>query len=89
VSEVPATKESNLQRQVDVFRGVHCSHGVHAIAAVQSLASRLRIAVHVNDIVIHDDEQARALGCLGSPTVLVSGLDVEPAARGRTSFGVT
>jgi len=43
----------------------------------------------VRDIVVHDDEEARALGCPGSPTVLVSGLDVEPAARGRTSFGVT
>jgi hypothetical protein len=89
VPEAPATTESALPRQVDVVRALQCSHGIHALAAVQSLASTLGIAVRVRDIVIHDDEEARALGCLGSPTVLVSGLDVEPAARGRTSFGVT
>jgi hypothetical protein len=82
-------RESIHHRDVDVVRRVDCSHGIHAVAAVRSLASKLRIAIRVKDIVIHSDEEARALGCLGSPTVLVGGLDVEPEARARNSFGVT
>ena len=82
-------RESRRDREVDVVRRVDCSHGIHAVAAVRSLVSQLRIAVRVNDVVIHSDEEARALGCLGSPTVLVGGLDVEPEARARSSFGVT
>ena len=87
--EVPATSEASDHRHVDIVRRVDCIHGIHAVAAVQSLASKLKIAVDVRDIVIHTDDEARDRGCLGSPTVLVGGLDVEPSARGRTSFGVT
>jgi hypothetical protein len=81
--------EASHHRQVDVVRRVECSHGSHAVAAVQRLASKLHIPIHVRDIVIHTDDEARARGCLGSPTVLVGGVDVEPGARERTSFGVT
>ena len=85
----PATSESSHDREVVVVRRVDCSHGIHAVDAVRSLAGKLRIAVRVKDVVIHGDDEARALGCLGSPTVLVGGLDVEPAARAQSSFGAT
>ena len=62
---------------------------MQAVEAVRRLASELRIPIRLEDIVIRSDEEARANGCLGSPTVLVGGRDVEPSARGRTSFGVT
>jgi hypothetical protein len=74
---------------VDVVRRVDCSHGIQAVGAVQALASKLRIDVRVRDIAIQSDEEARAHGCLGSPTVLVGGRDVEVGARARSSFGVT
>jgi hypothetical protein len=77
------------RRRVDVVRRFDCGHGVHAVAAVQRLASELQIRIGVRDVVIGTDDEARTTGCLGSPTVLVGGVDVEPAARGRTSFGVT
>jgi hypothetical protein len=62
---------------------------MQAVVAVQRLAGELQIPIHVEDIVIQTDDEARARGCLGSPTVLVGGRDVEPGARGRISFGVT
>lgn len=81
--------EASDHRQVDVVRRADCSHGVHAVAAVERLARELQIPICVRDVVIRTDDEARARGCLGSPTVLVGGRDVEPGARGRTSFGIT
>ena len=89
MAEVPGRSEANAHRQVDVVRRGDCGHGVHAVAAVERLAGELQIPIRVRDIVIHTDDEARARRCLGSPTVLVGGRDVEPGARGRTSFGVT
>jgi len=75
--------------EVIVVRRADCHHGTQAVDAVRRLASELRIPIKLEDVVIQSDEEARANGCLGSPTVLVGGRDVEPSARGRTSFGVT
>jgi hypothetical protein len=74
---------------VIVARRADCRHGTQAVDAVRKLASELRIPIKLEDVVIQSDDEARANGCLGSPTVLVGGRDVEPSARGRTSFGVT
>ena len=75
--------------RITVVRRVDCTHGAQAILAVKRLANHLALPVDVEDRVIQTDEEARVERCLGSPTVLVAGLDVEPAARGRVAFGVT
>jgi hypothetical protein len=49
----------------------------------------LAVRIRVDDVVIQTDDDAGIQHCLGSPTVLVDGRDVEASARGRTSFGVT
>jgi len=76
-------------RSIKVVRRGDCAHGIQALLAVKKLASRLAIPVHVSDVVVQTDDEARAEQCLGSPTVLVAGRDVEPSARGLTAFGVT
>ena len=87
--EAAGHSEAGHDREVIVVRGVDCPHGMLAVQAVQRLAHNLQISIHVQDIVIQTDDEARANGCLGSPTVFVGGRDVERGARGRTSFGIT
>ena len=89
VVEVPGRGEGKRDRRVTVVRRGDCSHGVQAIASIKRLAHELRIPIQVEEVLVRIDEEARASGCLGSPTVLLGGKDVEPGARGRTSFGVT
>jgi len=60
-----------------------------AIEAIVRVAEQLGLAIRVEDVVITTDDEAMAHRCLGSPTVLVAGNDVEPEARARTAFGVT
>ena len=76
-------------RLVRVVRRSDCSHGQMAIDAIDRLAGRFGLVVRVDDVVIDTDEQAKAYRCLGSPTLLVGGADVEVEARGRTDFAVT
>lgn len=74
---------------VSVVRRPDCSHGPLAIAAIVRLAEQLGLDIRVEDVVIATDDEAKAHRCLGSPTLLIAGNDVEPAARARTTFGVT
>jgi hypothetical protein len=85
----PASPESTPDLTVTVVRRGDCSHGVLTVGAIRRLADELRIAIHVEEVLVRTDEDAHAHRCLGSPTVLVAGQDVEPAARGRKTFGVT
>ena len=78
-----------LQGHVTVLRRPDCSHGELAIETVRRLAEELGICVHVDDVVVSTDEEARARGCVGSPTILIEDRDIEPEARGGVSFGVT
>lgn len=77
------------EAHVTVLRRPDCAHGELAITAIKRLAEELRVLLHVDDILVETDQEARARGCLGSPTVLVGGRDVDPDARGKTEFGVT
>ena len=42
----------------------------------------------VKTIVVEDAEQAAATRFLGSPSVRVNGIDVEPEARDRKEYGM-
>ncbi len=81
---VPST-----QRTVTIVRRNDCSHGQAAVAAVIALASKLGIGISIDQVIVATDEEAAAARCIGSPTVLIHGQDVEPDARGISSFGVT
>ncbi len=81
---VPST-----QRTVTIVRRNDCSHGQAAVAAVIALASKLGIGISIDQVIVATDEEAAAARCIGSPTVLIQGRDVEPNARAVTAFGLT
>ena len=85
----PNVRHSPGALVVSVVRRHDCSHGPLAIEAIVRVAEQLGLAIRVEDVVITTDDEAMAHRCLGSPTVLVAGNDVEPEARARTAFGVT
>jgi len=53
------------------------------------MAERLGLTIAVREVSVRDAQEARRLRALGSPTVLVEGQDVDPAARGLRSYGMT
>jgi hypothetical protein len=62
---------------------------VAAIAAISALADRLGVSIVIDEVLVRTKAEARAHRCIGSPTILINGVDVEPTARGVTSFAVT
>ncbi|MBC9003006.1 alkylmercury lyase [Micromonospora aurantiaca] len=60
---------------------------------LESRILSLLAAAGIEETIIHrrieSDEQAQAERFLGSPTVLVNGIDVDPDAAGRATYGLT
>lgn len=54
-----------------------------AIARVREAAEALALETNLRFVIVENDEQARAHGFVGSPTVRVEGLDVEEGLGDR------
>jgi hypothetical protein len=74
------------QLRVLYFRG--CPHAVPTLELVRRVASQLGTEASLELIEVGSDEEAHRLGFLGSPTVQVDGIDIDPGARERTDRGM-
>jgi hypothetical protein len=75
-------------RIVDVLFFTGCPHAELAIERARNAVVRSGIAAEVRLLLVETTEEAEKHGFLGSPTIRVDGVDVEPAARGRRQFGI-
>ncbi|MCP9488143.1 MAG: thioredoxin family protein [Gaiellaceae bacterium MAG52_C11] len=66
-----------------------CPNHEPARALVERLAEQLGIAPAIELVEVTDPDAAVALRFLGSPTVRVDGLDVEPGADERRDFALS
>ena len=65
-----------------------CEATQETIALVQETAEEMSIDLEVEHIVITTEQEARDYRHIGSPTVQVGGLDIEPEARAIRRFGL-
>lgn len=73
-------------KTVTVLRDEDC--GSPAITRIKDLAAKLGLEVQVVEVLVTTQKQAEERRYLGSPTVQIKGLDIDPKARARTSFGL-
>lgn len=71
---------------IEVLHFPGCPNAGPAIASVHEIVGELESPATVVDTVVDPDDVER-LRFLGSPTVRVNGVDVEPAAGERSQFG--
>jgi hypothetical protein len=69
------------------FEGCPNHEPTHAL--VERLASQLGIDPEIELVEVADPDAAAALRFLGSPTVRVDGVDVEPGAEKRRDFALS
>jgi len=81
----PATSQAV---DVQVLYTEGCAYTPPTLDLVREVAETMCIQVRMSKILIESVEQADEMGFLGSPTVLVNGLDVDPAARKSASYGL-
>ncbi len=72
--------------QIDVLYFQGCPHYEPTLALVREVASELGIETGIRAIEVRSPDEAIARRFLGSPTVQVDGVDIEPARREDTDF---
>lgn len=72
--------------RVEILYFEGCPNHGPARALVERLARQLHIEPEIKLVEVADPEAAVALRFLGSPTVRVNGVDVEPGAKERRDF---
>ncbi len=75
--------------RVEILYFEGCPNHEPARALVERLATELRIEPEIRLVEVTDPEAAVALRFLGSPTVRVNGVDVEPGAQERRDFALS
>src|SRR5260370_34812945 len=75
-----------MKIEVLYFEG--CPNHGPALDRVQDVLTEQGISVEVLEVNVADASVAKALGFLGSPSIRVNGLDIEPAARSAREFGM-
>jgi len=78
-------KGKNVQIRILCSEG--CANTAPTVELVKNVAQDLNIPVNIEMVMVGTQEQARELRFLGSPTVQIDGLDIEPSAR--DSVGLT
>src|SRR5260370_17686542 len=65
-----------------------CPHFPASVDAVKRTLGQFGLTCPVIEMSVTDHKIAVHIGFLGSPTVRIDGLDIEPSARHRTAFGM-
>jgi hypothetical protein len=65
-----------------------CPHAGATLDLVEAVAAKLEIAVAVHHVVVDSARAAARLRFLGSPTVRVNGVDVEPGSAVRCDYAL-
>ena len=66
-----------------------CQATPPTIELVEAVAKEMNININLNVIVVETPEQAQENRFIGSPTVQINGLDIEPSSREIEFFWVT
>jgi hypothetical protein len=75
--------------KVEVFYFEGCPNHGPAVQRVKEILEEDGVAAEVMEVNVPDQATALVLGFLGSPTIRIGGLDVEPAARSSRNYGMT
>jgi hypothetical protein len=73
--------------RIEVFYIEGCPNREPTVERVKAMLKDLGVAGEVVESPVHDPVTAPALRFLGSPTVQINGVDVEPSARTSNQFG--
>jgi hypothetical protein len=75
--------------KVEVLYFAGCPNHPPAVSQVQEALQQEGVTAEMVEVEVTDEDTARAVGFLGSPTIRVNGLDVEAAARSVQSYGLS
>jgi len=75
--------------QIDILYFEGCPHHIPTVERVKQIVAEVGLTIPVTEVQITTPEEAQQRRFLGSPTVLVDGVDIAPDARQRASYGLS
>jgi hypothetical protein len=75
--------------KIEILYFPGCPNHEPAVRRVRDVAAREGLSAEILEIDVSDERTAKAMGFLGSPTIRINGLDIEPAARGAQPSGLS
>ncbi len=75
-----------MRIEVLYFEG--CPHHQATVELVHEVIAELGVGADVHEVEVRDHEDATRLRFLGSPSVRVDGVDIEPGARDDAQFAL-
>jgi len=82
-------ENENKLMQVKVVSLEKCSATPPTINLVKETAKELGITIDIKHVVVNTVGEANEHRHIGSPTVQINGIDIEPQARDSSQFGIT
>ncbi len=65
-----------------------CPNLSPTLELIENEGKDIGLAVTIEKVLVTSQEQAVQLRCLGSPTVQINGIDIDPEAHRSVSFGL-
>ena len=75
--------------RIQVFYFEDCPNYEPAVELIRRTADEIGVDADIELVSIDSTESADANRFLGSPTIQVEGIDIDPAARDRQDFGLS
>jgi hypothetical protein len=73
--------------RVKVLFAEGCASAPATVERIRETARGLGVEIALEEVLVSTEEEAVAQGFLGSPTVQVNGLDLEPSMREEMNVG--
>lgn len=77
-----------LPMQIEILYFEDCPNHLATVERINAILREEGYRADVREVLVPDGETAQRVSFLGSPTVRVNGIDIEPAARSRKDFGL-
>ena len=74
--------------EIEVFYFEDCPHHLSTLERIHQVLREEGRHAEVREVLVPDTRAAQAARFLGSPTVRVNGIDIEPEAREQTDFSL-
>lgn len=80
-------KGNIMKVEVKVLFLEGCDNTPPTMDLIEQIALESGIEIDLKAVPVESQDQAQQWNFLGSPTVQINGLDIEPSARSATAFG--
>ncbi|MDB4285562.1 hypothetical protein N9903_01505 [bacterium] len=74
---------------IDIFAKKACGATVPTIELVKDIIDRMDVTSKLNIMLVNSHSRAVELKVIGSPTIRVNGVDIDPTAVGIQKYGIT